>query len=66
MVTEFIKVYRVEHGDEMVIPLEVHLKYPHLFQAIVESAVEVVEAVEEVKEAVEAVKTAPTKIKKGK
>ncbi len=66
MVTEFIKVYRVEHGDEMVIPLEVHLKYPQLFQAIVEPAVEIAEAVKEVAEAVEAVKAVPTKIKKGK
>lgn len=62
MATEFIKVFRVEHNDEMVIPIEVHLKYPNLYPAVAEE-VPVVVAEEVVKEA-EVVPTTPTKIRK--
>lgn len=61
METKFIKVKRIEHGDEMVIPIEVHLKYPELYPAVKEEIPVVIAEPEVVEEAVEA----PVKIKKG-
>lgn len=62
MATEFIKVFRVEHNDEMVIPMEVHLQYPNLYPIVAEEAP--VEVVEEVVKEVVVVPPTPTKIRK--
>ena len=48
--TEFVEVYRVEHGDYMFIPKEVQEKYQDKFVLKVEveeEAVEIEEVVEE-------------------
>lgn len=50
--TEFVEVYRVEHGDYMFIPKEVQEKYQDKFLLKVEEE-EVVEVEEEVVEVVE-------------
>lgn len=34
--TEFVLVYRTEHGDQMHIPKEVQEKYPNKFKLVVE------------------------------
>ena len=47
--TEFVEVYRVEHGDYMFIPKQVQEKYQDKFVLKVEEK-EVVEVVEEVVE----------------
>ena len=52
--TEFVEVYRVEHGDYMFIPKQVQEKYQDKFVLkeeveVVREAVEEEEAVEEVK-----------------
>lgn len=46
--TEFVEVYRVEHGDYMFIPKQVQEKYQDKF-VLKEEEVVVEEAVEEVK-----------------
>ena len=52
--TEFVEVYRVEHGDYMFIPKQVQEKYQDKFVLKVEEEEEVVEVEEEVgKEATE-------------
>ena len=48
--TEFVEVYRVEHGDYMFIPKEVQEKYQDKFVLKVEVEEEVVEVEEEVVE----------------
>ena len=45
--TEFVEVYRVEHGDYMFIPKEVQEKYQDKFVLKVEEEEEVVEVEEE-------------------
>lgn len=53
--TEFVEVYRVEHGDYMFIPKQVQEKYQDKF--VLKEVAEVVrEAVEEEEEVVEEVK----------
>lgn len=47
--TEFVEVYRVEHGDYMFIPKEVQEKYQDKFVLKVEAEEVVEEATEEVK-----------------
>ena len=47
--TEFVEVYRVEHGDYMFIPKEVQEKYQDKFVLKVEVEEEVVEGATEVK-----------------
>lgn len=47
--TEFVEVYRVEHGDYMFIPKEVQEKYQDKFVLKVEVEEEVVEEATEVK-----------------
>ena len=51
--TEFVEVYRVEHGDYMFIPKQVQEKYQDKFVLKVEVEEEVVEAEEVVEEATE-------------
>ena len=53
--TEFVEVYRVEHGDYMFIPKQVQEKYQDKF-VLKEVAEEVVEEEEEVEEVAEEVK----------
>ena len=50
--TEFVEVYRVEHGDYMFIPKQVQEKYQDKF-VLKEEVGEVVEAEEVVEEATE-------------
>ena len=59
--TEFVEVYRVEHGDYMFIPKEVQEKYQDKFVL----KVEVVEEVEEVEE-VEATEVKPKRGRRAK
>lgn len=47
--TEFVEVYRVEHGDYMFIPKQVQEKYQDKFVLKEEEEVVVEEVVEEVK-----------------
>jgi hypothetical protein len=47
--TEFVEVYRVEHGDYMFIPKEVQEKYQDKFVLKVEVEEEVAEEATEVK-----------------
>ena len=56
--TEFVEVYRVEHGDYMFIPKQVQEKYQDKFVLKEEEAVEetIKECEEEEEEAVEVVK----------
>lgn len=55
--TEFVEVYRVEHGDYMFIPKEVQEKYQDKFVLKVEEVVEeIIKDYEEEEEAVEVVK----------
>ena len=53
--TEFVEVYRVEHGDYMFIPKQVQEKYQDKF-VLKEESEEVGEMVEEEEEVVEEVK----------
>lgn len=64
MSTEFIRVYRTEHGDVTDIVLEVHLKYPDLYPAYIEPIADVI-VPDPVPEATEIVPLVHTKIKKG-
>ena len=52
--TEFVEVYRVEHGDYMFIPEQVQEKYQDKF--VLKEVVEVVREVVEEEEVVEEVK----------
>ena len=55
--TEFVEVYRVEHGDYMFIPKQVQEKYQDKFVLKEEEAVEeTIKEYEEEEEAVEVVK----------
>ena len=55
--TEFVEVYRVEHGDYMFIPKQVQEKYQDKFVLKEEEAVEeIIKEYEEEEEAVEVVK----------
>ena len=55
--TEFVEVYRVEHGDYMFIPKQVQEKYQDKFVLKEEEAVEeTIKEYEEEEEAVEEVK----------
>ena len=53
--TEFVEVYRVEHGDYMFIPKQVQEKYQDKF-VLKEESEKVIEVVEEEEEVVEEVK----------
>ena len=61
--TEFVEVYRVEHGDYMFIPKEVQEKYQDKFDLKVEEE-EVVEVEEEVVE--EAIEVKPKRGRRAK
>ena len=58
--TEFVEVYRVEHGDYMFIPKQVQEKYQDKFvlkeEEVVEEIIKEYEEEEEEEEAVEVVK----------
>ena len=62
--TEFVEVYRVEHGDYMFIPKEVQEKYQDKFVLKVEVEEEVVVGVEE--EVVEVEEATEVKPKRGR
>ena len=72
--TEFVEVYRVEHGDYMFIPKEVQEKYQDKFVLKVEIKEEVVEVEEEevveveevVEEVVEVEEATEVKPKRGR
>ena len=53
--TEFVEVYRVEHGDYMFIPKQVQEKYQDKF-VLKEEVEEIIKEYEEEQEAVEVVK----------
>lgn len=56
--TEFVEVYRVEHGDYMFIPKQVQEKYQDKFVLKEEEVVEeIIKDYEEEEEAVEVVKS---------
>ena len=64
--TEFVEVYRVEHGDYMFIPKEVQEKYQDKFVLKVEEEEEVVEVEEVVEEVVEVEEATEVKPKRGR
>lgn len=52
-ITEFVNVFRKEHGDTMYIPKTVQEKYSSIYELIGEETEKVVEIIEEVVDVVE-------------
>ena len=64
--TEFVEVYRVEHGDYMFIPKQVQEKYQDKFVLKVEVEEEEVVEVEEEEEVKEATEVKPKRGRRAK